>query len=108
MKDFSKGSQTKKNKGKKDNKLDRHTKGEYEDNILEECNGKCQLCEEEECDDLHHPYYGRYGADKDDRYLVAVCRGCHTACHRSKHGGLSAKAKEIAIENWSRYNEGLF
>ena len=76
----------------------------YKDTIYEECNGMCQLCDETPADDYHHALYGRQGADKDDRILVAICRDCHIKCHQSKHGSVNGKAKELGTNNWRLHN----
>ena len=55
----------------------------------------CQICGYK-ADDLHHLFYGSYGADKDDRYLISVCRDCHKYCHDNKH---QSKVQYIHIAN---------
>ncbi len=101
---MTKAEQLKKNRKQNEKKLSRTELIAYKDTILEECNGMCQLCEEEVADDFHHPYFGSRGADKDDRILTATCRVCHTKCHQSKHGALNTKAKDIGINNRRIHN----
>ena len=101
---ISKVDQIKKNRQLNEKRLSRPNLIAYKDTIFNECNGMCQLCLVNGADDFHHPFYGCRGADKDDTKLTAVCRGCHTKCHQSKHGALNTKAKEIAISNWSIHN----
>lgn len=43
----------------------------------------CQRCGAS-ADDAHHVTYGAY---KDDRYLVALCRPCHEWAHKNKKEG---------------------
>ena len=63
----------------------------------------CQICGVVG-DDLHHLYYGCRGADKDDRYLLTVCRECHKWSHDNKKESQD-KFDEVVKENWSRFNE---
>jgi len=66
--------------------------------------GLCQLCSNT-AEDHHHPRYGSYGADKDDRCQIAICRKCHEKCHKSKHGMQNIIAENIGDKNWRAYNE---
>jgi len=54
---------------------------EYMHWIVNELSPLCQVCESAPSDDAHHLYFGAY---KDDRYLLAVCRTCHQWCHANK------------------------
>lgn len=101
--DMTKKDQLKKNRKPNPKKLSRPENEAYRCTIDEISFGKCQLCGTIG-QDYHHPYYGNRGADKDDRYQLAVCRTCHTECHRSKHGAMNTKAKGIAEENWGVHN----
>ena len=65
---------------------------------------ECQICGEDIAVDHHHLFYGSFGADKDDRCLIAVCRRCHEWCHRNKRESQD-KYKEIAYRNWREFNE---
>lgn len=98
---MTKEEQTKKAKKKNSRRLSRDELVSYKDTIFDISGGLCQLCQEVSPDDYHHPFFGSY---KDDNYLVAVCRECHTKCHQSKHGALNTKAKEIATENRRVHN----
>ena len=64
----------------------------------------CQICNVNPASEAHHAVYGRFGADKDDRTLVAACRECHYNIH---HGGgvpMSREAIEgIGWANWAEY-----
>lgn len=61
----------------------------------------CQRCGEASTDDAHHL---RYGAYKDDRYLVSVCRPCHEWFHQNKRKGIDAY-ESVAIENYEIYQK---
>jgi len=56
-----------------------------------------------EAQDAHHLFYGRFGADKDDRWQVSVCRVCHQWCHSNKMESQD-KYQEIAVCNWNNYD----
>ena len=92
---MTKQEQIKKTRQKSTRRLSRDELIAYKDTIFDISCGLCQLCQNK-ADDYHHPFFGR---DKDDNYLIAVCRECHTKCHQSKHGALNTIAKEIAQEN---------
>ncbi len=64
---------------------------------------ECQICGNIAVDH-HHLFFGSFGADKDDRYLIAVCRRCHEWCHKNKRESQD-KYKEIAYWNWREFNE---
>lgn len=100
---MTKKQQLKKQKKKNPKKLDRFELMEYKDHILEKCYGLCQICGDKAVD-FHHPYFGRYGADKDDRKLTALCRKCHNECHKSKSGDMNTQSKRIADDNWRSHN----
>lgn len=90
------------NKPKKENKLSKTEMKEYQTwmSIHEPL---CQICG---CvgDDLHHLFYGCRGADKDDRYLLTVCREHHKWCHDNKKES-QARYNEITKQNWENFNE---
>ena len=100
---MTKEQQLSKNKKNNHKKLSRLELLNYKDHIIDKCYGLCQICGDK-AHDHHHPYFGKYGADKDDRYLIALCRECHNSCHKSKHGTTNTKAKSIATDNWRSYN----
>lgn len=66
----------------------------------------CQICGKAPSDDAHHVRYGCYGADKDDRKQIAVCRACHDWCHEHKRESIE-KYEELADENWAEYQNTL-
>ena len=61
----------------------------------------CQICGDT-ADDLHHLFYGRYGADKDDKTLISVCRKCHEFCHQHKKES-QEKYEHIVKNNWEKF-----
>ena len=75
----------------------------YADWLNEISDGKCQVCQTNPLHDLHHSIFGSYGADKDDRSLVGICRQCHEDCHSNKNGAINSKAIRIGRKNWKKY-----
>ena len=78
----------------------RLSKAKYENyrKWLSDYQPRCQICNEI-ADDTHHVLFGAY---KDDRTLVSLCREHHFKAHKEK------KAWEqillpIAQENWKAY-----
>lgn len=63
----------------------------YCDFIREKAGFLCQMCETSLLEDMHHAEYGYFGADKDDRFLIGVCRSCHMSCHADR------KTNNVAI-----------
>jgi len=61
----------------------------------------CQRCGEASTDDAHHLLYGAY---KDDRYLISVCRSCHEWFHKNKRKGIDSY-EVLAIENYENYTK---
>lgn len=60
---------------------------------------RCQVCNK--CsDDLHHVLFGAY---KDDRTLVSLCREHHSQAHKDKRAWEKILLP-IAQENWKTYN----
>ncbi len=61
------------------------------------------ICQDEDChqqaDDLHHTKFGCFGAVKDDRTLIALCRNHHAEAHKNKGLG-QKKYLQIANKNW--------
>lgn len=104
---FSKASQLKKTRQKNEKKLTDKEKKSFIETIDNQSGGKCQLCKIFETDEYHHSIYGSFGADKDDRSLMAICRGCHFLIHHSRESR-SKEARQEAIEigaiNWSVHN----
>lgn len=62
----------------------------------------CQICGIRQPEDAHHLNYGSYGADKDDKTQIAVCRVCHIWLHANKRKGIE-RYSHIAQDNWSAY-----
>lgn len=58
----------------------------------------CQICNEL-ADDTHHVLFGAY---KDDRTLVSLCREHHSDAHRDKKSWEKILLP-IANENWEKY-----
>lgn len=56
----------------------RLSKAEFEKfkNFLAYEHPMCQICGQAPSVEPHHVKFGCYGADKDDRKLIAVCRAC--------------------------------
>ncbi len=84
-------------------KLSKKTFREYRSFLAVE-NPTCQICKNDVSADLHHLFFGNFGADKDDRYLIAVCRRCHEWCHRNKKQS-QLEYKDLAVKNWRKFNE---
>jgi len=65
----------------------------------------CQICGTRKAQEAHHARYGYFGAKKDDRCLVAICRECHHAIH---HGDgveiCRADIEAIGDQNWREYD----
>ena len=59
---------------------------------------RCQICNDV-ADDTHHVLFGAY---KDDRTLVSLCRKCHEKAHKNKKAWESVLLP-IARKNWSTY-----
>lgn len=104
---FPKSAQTKKHKKDNPKKLPKPTLQNFIDTIFKLSKGKCQICKVNKIDEYHHALYGNFGADKDDRSLVGICRECHYCIHHGKNGG-SQKLRQNAVlvgeNNWSFFN----
>ena len=81
----------------KDRRLPR---AEYENyrKWLADYQPRCQICNQT-ADDTHHVLFGAY---KDDRTLVSLCRLCHMEAHKDKQQSIE-KLLPIANQNWSTY-----
>ncbi len=90
------------NKPKKENRLSVEQMSRFRNFIFQKSMDTCQICHKEHIAEFHHLMFGSYGADKDDRTLIGVCRKCHEWCHAHKHESQKAY-KQIANENWSEY-----
>lgn len=101
---LSKKEQTRKKKLRDDKRLKKNEFEQYRLWLKEnhpQCQAKLNGCEHKTID-AHHVLFGCYGADKDDRTQISVCRSCHTWCHKNKN--LSKELfLHIARENWEKY-----
>lgn len=101
---LTKKEQIRKTKARNDKKLQKKDLQNYQKWLKENhslCQARLNGCEHETVE-AHHVLFGSYGADKDDRTLLAVCRYCHSWVHKNK-----ALSKElflhVARENWKQY-----
>jgi len=101
---MTKQQQTHKNKQKSDKKLPPKELQQYQF-WLEKNHPICQAniggCEHKAIE-AHHVLFGCYGADKDDKTQISVCRSCHEWCHAHK-----ANSQElflhVARKNWKDF-----
>lgn len=104
---ISKSDQLKKVRQPDEKKLSKSEKVSFISTIDKISKGKCQLCNNFNTDEYHHSIYGSFGADKDDRSLMAICRGCHHLIHHSRESR-SKQARQdaivIGVENWRVHN----
>ena len=63
----------------------------------------CQVCDSNHSIEAHHTLYGAY---KDDKTLVAVCRQCHQIVHSNKHKW-EKLLLPIAKKNWLEFKENV-
>ena len=68
----------------------------------------CQICGDHASCEAHHAKYGMFGADRDDRYIVALCHPCHHEIHHGRGGyeklGITRDEVEIIGElNYERF-----
>ena len=101
---LSKKEQTQKKKIRGEKRLEKKELQRYQQ-WLKETHQKCQAqlngCEHETIE-AHHVLFGSFGADKDDRTLLCVCRSCHQWAHKNKV--LSQELfLHVARENWRNY-----
>lgn len=74
--------------------------------FLAETYPACQICGWRRAVEAHHVVYGCYGANKDDRKQISVCRECHDWCHANKKESIE-KFESLADENWREYETNL-
>ena len=68
--------------------------------------GVCQVCENSY--NMTTPHHGKYGAFKDDRYLVAVSDcDCHYKIHNVGYEDLAKSKEEIEAIGWDNHLEYL-
>jgi hypothetical protein len=80
---------------------------QYVDFVNEISGGMCQNSQcENTAQDIHHSYFGAGG--RDDRYITAICRHCHSMIHcgvdTDKAKRLKLAFKTIGKQNWIEYN----
>ena len=92
------------NKTKKENRISVDVMSSFRNFISEKSFDTCQICHKEHIAEFHHLFYGSYGADKDDRTLIGVCRECHLWCHSNKHRS-QRDYKKVADLNWFEFSE---
>ncbi len=100
---MTKQEQTKKNRQKDEKKLSQEKYFLFCGHILEKANYICQLCNSHAIDDMHHSKFGCFGANKDDRSLVGICRSCHSAIHDKGNKKKRERAVKIGEENWKGF-----
>lgn len=89
------------NKAKKKYRLPQEQYQEYR-TYLEEKFPICQRCNRNPTQDTHHLLYGNYGADKNDKALICVCRDCHTWFHANKRLGQEQFIHTVRV-NWALF-----
>lgn len=94
------------NKPKKENRISVDVMSSFRNFIAEKSFDTCQICHKEHIAEFHHLFYGSYGADKDDRTLIGVCRECHEWCHKNKHQS-QRDYKKVADLNWLEFKENV-
>jgi len=97
---MTKAEQTHKTQTKRANKLSMYEYNEFRI-FVATMHPECQVCGKQ-AHDLHHLRYGRYGADKDDRSLLSVCRDCHLWCHKNKKES-QEKYMSVVDKNWEDF-----
>lgn len=105
---YPKSAQTKKSKKINPKKLSACQKMGFINTIDSLSGGYCQLCTIRTVADYHHSIYGSFGADKDDRSLMAICEVCHYEIHHGKNGigqTLREDAIEIGANNWRLHSD---
>ena len=94
------------NKPKRENRLSVEVISSFRNFISEIAFDTCQICHKEHIAEFHHLFYGSYGADKDDRTLIGVCRECHEWCHKNKHKS-QRDYKKVVNLNWIEFKESM-
>lgn len=85
----------------KDRRLSKSAYKKYKE-YLADLHFTCQICGEV-ADDTHHVLFGAY---KDDRTLVSLCRKHHEEAHKDKKTW-ERVLLPIANYNWKIYCEGV-
>lgn len=94
------------NKLKKENRLKHDELVLFKIFINDKANFGCQICHKNNIEEFHHLFFGSYGADKDDRTIIGVCRECHDYCHKHKKES-QERYEHIAQENWTWFKESV-
>jgi len=101
---LSKKEQTRKKKMRDEKRLEKKEMERYKQWLSKTypmCQAQLNGCDGDTVD-AHHVLFGSFGADKDDRRLMCVCRACHSWCHANKK--LSKELfLHVAISNWKQY-----
>lgn len=93
------------NKPKKEKRLSKSENLRFRQWLCERFS-RCQICHKAHISEYHHLFFGSYGADKDDRTLIGVCRECHEWCHKNKHQS-KRDYKKVADFNWFGFKENV-
>lgn len=91
------------NKTKKEKRLSKSENLRFREWLCESFS-RCQICGVRPPQDAHHLYFGAFGADKDDKTQIAVCRECHEWLHKNKKYGQETY-KEIAEKNYQTFKD---
>lgn len=94
------------NKSKKEKRLSVGEMSSFRNFISERAFDTCQICHKAHISEYHHLFFGSYGADKDDRTLIGVCRKCHEWCHKHKKKS-QERYEHIAQDNWRYFQESM-
>jgi len=98
---YQKSNQLKKTKKTNPKKMPKSEYRQHCNHIREISFGNCQICKHAG-EDMHHSIFGNYGANKDDRSIVLVCRECHDKCHKDRE--FNQKAILIGAINYESRN----
>lgn len=93
------------NKEKKEKRLSKSENLRFRQWLCESFS-RCQICGVNPPQDPHHLFFGAFGANKDDRTQIAVCRECHDYCHKHKKES-QERYEHIAQENWTLFKESV-
>lgn len=62
----------------------------------------CQICNKRLAVEYHHALFG---ANKDDKTLVAICRHCHSDIHVKSDKEKESFAKLVGSKNWEEFKD---
>ena len=95
---YSKDEQLSKNRKQNKKKLTASEDRRFRETIRNCIAGdRCQLCGDS-ASDIHHPEFGRMGADRNMKCALLVCSSCHSECHKLKHGDKNKKYLDLDTE----------